>query len=268
MEKGPLPRGEILLHYVKLRRSGVSRVDAVAEVKADAFQLPLPERNELGNDINQWEAEQQGHPKGEIKPLPQHPSPAGGAEPRPPTALGASLFGTQPLDHGKARGVQTGPELPILCPNCGKKNSASAEKCSNCGATLKSKEARTRVMKKPDLDGDAHPMESGRMLLAIKTRKQPLEVYITKEMVIGRSSPDSSFRPDIDLAPFDGEQHGVSRSHASLKKEGDTIVITDLESSNETHINGERLYPHETRVLRHGDEVQLGTLMMKVQFKK
>ena len=100
------------------------------------------------------------------------------------------------------------------------------------------------------------------------TRKQPLEVYITREMVIGRSSPDSSFKPDIDLAPYDGEKHGVSRSHASLKKEGDTIVMTDLESSNETHINGERLYPHETRVLRHGDEVQLGTLMIKVQFKK
>ena len=119
----------------------------------------------------------------------------------------------------------------------------------------------------PDSDRKSRPGKPGHVFLGIKGCKEPLEVFVRTEMIVGRSSIGSSIRPDIDLGPYDGQKLGVSRSHAALKMQGETIVITDLESSNFTYINGERLYPHETRVLRHGDEIQLGKLTVKVTFK-
>jgi pSer/pThr/pTyr-binding forkhead associated (FHA) protein len=86
-------------------------------------------------------------------------------------------------------------------------------------------------------------------------------------MVIGRSSPETAQKPHIDLAAFDAEHFGVSRAHASLKINNRTLVITDLQSSNSTYVNGQRVYPHEIRVLRHGDEIRLGRLPLKVLFK-
>jgi hypothetical protein len=262
MDQPSINKGDILIQYVKLRRDGLSAQQAVEMIKRDAFKLALKERNELGNDINQWESEHrpQGDGPAGTKPLTQRE--AG------PAPLGAALFGMPPAEYAKVRPLATGPLLPVICPNCGTKNSPDAEDCVNCAGTLKSKQARTRMMKKPMItDDDARAAKSGRLYLQVKTRKQPLEVYVTKELIIGRSSPDSSVQPDIDLAPYEAEKYGVSRAHASLKKDGETIVITDLHSSNETHLNGERLYPQETHVLRHGDELELGTLLVKVLFK-
>lgn len=50
----------------------------------------------------------------------------------------------------------------------------------------------------------------------------------------------------------------VSRLHARLELDHEQIVITDLNSTNGTYINGERLSPGEARRLRAGDKVNLG----------
>lgn len=48
---------------------------------------------------------------------------------------------------------------------------------------------------------------------------------------------------------------GVSRRHARLVRQGEAYVIEDLGSANGTYVQGERV---ERRVLRDGDQVQLG----------
>jgi predicted component of type VI protein secretion system len=42
--------------------------------------------------------------------------------------------------------------------------------------------------------------------------------------------------------------------------------VTDLGSANSTFLNGQRLMPHEPRVLRDNDEVRLGRLVFRVNF--
>lgn len=49
---------------------------------------------------------------------------------------------------------------------------------------------------------------------------------------------------------------GVSRRHAIIRQSGDTVTLVDLDSTNGTYCNGERI--HE-RVLRDGDKIRIGT---------
>lgn len=52
--------------------------------------------------------------------------------------------------------------------------------------------------------------------------------------------------------------HGqVSRLHARLELDHEQIAITDLNSTNGTYVNGERLSPLQPRRLRAGDKVNL-----------
>ncbi len=65
--------------------------------------------------------------------------------------------------------------------------------------------------------------------------------------------------PDVDLTLDDP---GVSRRHASLRAEGQTAIVTDLDSSNGTFVNGE---PVTTPLrLRGGDRVQIGASTLEI----
>jgi pSer/pThr/pTyr-binding forkhead associated (FHA) protein len=48
----------------------------------------------------------------------------------------------------------------------------------------------------------------------------------------------------------------VSRRHARLERHPDGWVVVDLDSTNFTRVNGERV--RRERTLAHGDELQLG----------
>lgn len=53
---------------------------------------------------------------------------------------------------------------------------------------------------------------------------------------------------------------GVSRLHSRLFREGDTVFIEDLGSTNGTHVNGEQLTgPH---ALRDGDQIRVGANLL------
>lgn len=67
-----------------------------------------------------------------------------------------------------------------------------------------------------------------------------------REAIIGRVSPADILIPGA----------GVSGRHAKLTWDGLTLTIEDLNSTNGTFINGQRI--HAPTPLRHGDEVRLG----------
>lgn len=73
----------------------------------------------------------------------------------------------------------------------------------------------------------------------------PFELGRT-DVVIGRS-------PNVDFVIGFA---AVSGNHALISVEGDQYVIEDLNSSNGTFVNGERLL--ERRLLQNGDEIRLG----------
>lgn len=52
----------------------------------------------------------------------------------------------------------------------------------------------------------------------------------------------------------------ISRLHARIEKEGDKILLTDMNSMNGTYKNGLRMEPSETVEIEPGDEIRFGKL--------
>jgi pSer/pThr/pTyr-binding forkhead associated (FHA) protein len=88
------------------------------------------------------------------------------------------------------------------------------------------------------------------------------------ETVIGRSE-GSTMRPDIDLSEHNAGELGVSRLHVALQynAKNNLLSVSDMKSANGTFINGQKLYPQEVRVLRDGDELRLGRMVLRAFFK-
>ncbi len=84
--------------------------------------------------------------------------------------------------------------------------------------------------------------------------------------MIGRYDSQRGEVPEVDLAPFNAIDLGVSRQHARLTVHEDSLYITDLGSANATYLNGLRLTPHQPRILRDSDEIRLGRLKLQVTF--
>ncbi|MBW4541086.1 MAG: FHA domain-containing protein [Myxacorys chilensis ATA2-1-KO14] len=63
--------------------------------------------------------------------------------------------------------------------------------------------------------------------------------------------------PDIDVSGFPNAQV-VSRSHASIRVEGDNYYLQDMGSSNGTYLNNHPLLPGNWYKLRPGDSISLG----------
>jgi pSer/pThr/pTyr-binding forkhead associated (FHA) protein len=85
---------------------------------------------------------------------------------------------------------------------------------------------------------------------------------------MGRSDVGSVEKPNIDFAPYDALDKGVSRSHATIELSEDTLTIVDTGSANGTFLNGQRLVPNQPRVLRDGDELRLGKLIANIYFER
>ncbi len=83
-------------------------------------------------------------------------------------------------------------------------------------------------------------------------------------VVIGRRSEGAA--PDVDLSPFGATDLGVSRRHVSIDCVRSVLQITDLASANGTFLNRDRLVPNMPYTLRNRAVLQLGKLILRVQF--
>lgn len=93
-----------------------------------------------------------------------------------------------------------------------------------------------------------------------------LQVKVTESMTIGRGDDDSPKRPEVDLAPYNGYENGVSRSHAIIAARNSRVSIRDLGSSNGTFLNGGRLEVGQEYRLKHGDTLSFGRLELQLFF--
>jgi len=165
----------------------------------------------------------------------------------------------------------------VNCPQCGHSNQKHELVCYSCGQLLepsKSAQETQALSETNDLtfsedffDQDSvlifKARDSGRTFLSEPQKSD-------HELVIGRSAKGSAVMPDIDLIDEDGDKLGVSRLHLNLRydERSHTISISDIGSANGTYINGQRLHPHEVRVLRDHDELRLGKLVLLVSFRR
>lgn len=92
-----------------------------------------------------------------------------------------------------------------------------------------------------------------------------IDVSGTDGFILGRSDSRSSYVPDIDLAPFQALDKGVSRRHAAFVRHQGRIHLLDLASVNGTFLNGKRLKAEMPYLLKPGDQIGLGDLVLTIQ---
>ncbi|MBK8024675.1 MAG: FHA domain-containing protein [Chloroflexi bacterium] len=118
--------------------------------------------------------------------------------------------------------------------------------------------------------GTARFNQKMRLLLRLNNSKtefsfDPAQI---EALVIGRRDPITGDAPMVDLADYDAEALGVSRRHATIRRgEANALSVLDHGSVNGTFINGQRLIPDQPRILRDGDELRLGRLVLRVFFQ-
>ncbi len=113
------------------------------------------------------------------------------------------------------------------------------------------------------------------LILQIKDKDSQMVISPRKPIILGRASStdESAIIKDpeitlVDFFPYDGLTAGVSRRHAQVICNGQLVMVTDLGSTNGTRINGMKLDPHTPRLLREGDELQLGKMTLLARFYK
>jgi hypothetical protein len=87
------------------------------------------------------------------------------------------------------------------------------------------------------------------------------QIQLTGERaVVGRYDHDlGGIEPEVDLAQMQGADT-VSRIHAAFEHIGNTYMLTDLNSTNATRINGKRLEPDKATPINDGDTLQFGKI--------
>jgi hypothetical protein len=163
------------------------------------------------------------------------------------------------------------------CPNCMHELDDSAAICDFCGLLLDSSEtSTTRTLEDIDYE-DTVPKWgtarfNSRMNLVVRLRDGGATfVYdadAVEELMIGRLDPVTRQSPDIDLHPYQGAERGVSRRHATIVRRDGALHLVDQGGPNGTFLNGQRLIPHQPRILRDGDDIRLGHLVLQVRFER
>lgn len=81
------------------------------------------------------------------------------------------------------------------------------------------------------------------------------------DLIIGRAH--KGVIPDIDLAPYGGNQAGVSRQHSRLIRQGNDWLVEDMGSTNGTFVNGVKVLSHEPKKLKNGDIIRCGQIELQ-----
>jgi hypothetical protein len=83
------------------------------------------------------------------------------------------------------------------------------------------------------------------------------------QAIVGRGDPVSNFFPDIDLNPFGAIDNGVGRRHMRLFIQAGQIMIEDLDSTNGTLLNNQKLAARQPQPIRDGDQIVVGKLLLR-----
>ncbi len=108
------------------------------------------------------------------------------------------------------------------------------------------------------------------LMLYIRGIPEPFvfDAGVIDELIIGRFDPDTGQSPHVDLENFGGTEKGVSRRHATIIRHDGSLNLLDAGSQNGTFLNGQRLIANQPRILRDGDDIRLGYLVMRVKFAR
>jgi hypothetical protein len=155
-------------------------------------------------------------------------------------------------------------------------NPISADVCVHCKAPLGEIETlqipedaiptdQATMIRREAESGSGSALQAGTLALHVVGEDQPVILKAQPEIAIGRSIPGEP-PIDVDLGKYHGHLLGVSRRHAIIRFIDDNYMLEDLGSSNGTWLNENQLSPKQPQVLRSGDQIRFGQLILFVYF--
>ena len=255
---------QLFVEYTRRRKREIDPKEIIQELRRYIRNLPDADKQALKSRIRKWEVEYMMVPAN---------------TPAPPVETSHPAIRRITIE---ARDEEQEPELvETFCNFCGRVNRIGETVCHACGRLLDPMPQvsnSTRVLHQTSDLSYSDEYFGDDFVLSLKVRGSTAtdrnNIYeirpqeLQGEVTIGRVAFGSETEPDIDLSEHGAEERGVSRLHVSLHYDYDDCVIRiqDRNSANGTFINGQRLHRNEVRVLRNGDELRLGKLVMSVKF--
>jgi hypothetical protein len=168
---------------------------------------------------------------------------------------------------------------PRLCPSCHRPNGPDAAFCQYCATPLAGPPADHMPAPPPpshlpSMRAPALPLDPTERVgtVAEATERGPAPggpigalalpsgrrlLLTMQEAIVGRGNPDGSQFVEVDLTE-EPERKSVSRRHARIVRSGSSFELEDLNSANQTRLNGEPLVPGRRYPLHNGDVIEFG----------
>jgi hypothetical protein len=166
----------------------------------------------------------------------------------------------------------------IKCPQCERENQEGVKICTYCGATLGNalSGVSTRSLDDTDFEegvprwGSARFNQRTNLIIGVEgeIRSFTFDADEIEQLVMGRIDPKTGELPEINLSDYDALDKGVSRRHASIVRKDGSLYLLDLGSPNGTFLNGQKLVPNQARILRDGDDIRMGHLVVRITFER
>jgi pSer/pThr/pTyr-binding forkhead associated (FHA) protein len=158
-----------------------------------------------------------------------------------------------------------------FCPVCKMGNNPHGIICRHCGALLGEDPMLPTTQRvdnglglsdeiKEQLTRQLPPPPEGLAVFVLGTA-EAIATRTDEEFILGRAGEVIS-EPICDLTDLDAFAMGVSRRHALIRSTGNGYVLIDLNSSNGTWLNGQRLVPTRIYELPSGAVITLGRLKL------
>lgn len=173
----------------------------------------------------------------------------------------------------------------IFCPACKMRNDPGVDVCAFCNTPIEIDRKQAQAQSQSNGTGllsseledilgspiisderfmDFELPRKGIALISLDDGR-PVAMQDDRVFILGRKSEgiDTS-EPLVDLTNFGALEAGISRLHAMVRKTNDGYNIIDLNSSNGTWLENQRLVPKEPYPLSSGDRIRLGRINILV----
>ncbi|MHB1293979.1 MAG: protein kinase domain-containing protein [Anaerolineae bacterium] len=237
----PTPRVPIKQYNPAVTDATAAIVDkAMATDRNDRFPSSQAMREALYKCLSKrdrYYVDSRSQARSQAMPQVQQPlrSPTAAAE--PPRAPAVTAYPT-PTDLAA-------PSTDKRCGACGVPNRPEARFCRVCGTPFVAPLPPVLTLVRPESGHWEYPLRS-------------------EQSLIGRHG--GTLPVDLDLDFYDPEGF-VSRNHARVTVQQRRYHLEDLESANGTYVNGQRIAPNTPILLRNGDRIRMGRVVLRFQIR-
>jgi pSer/pThr/pTyr-binding forkhead associated (FHA) protein len=154
----------------------------------------------------------------------------------------------------------------IVCEHCGKPFNFASDNYSNTMEVEQETRSLSRDLEEQIQTANMEEPSEG-IAIYLLGLLHPIEIRLENIFIIGRLV-DPKQEKVVDLTRYNAFTLGVSRRHLMVRRTGDGYEVMDLDSTNGTWVNGQRLEPQLPFAVISGQQIRLGNLPIFISFRQ